>query len=277
MPPVLVDAGGLENALLNLVVNARDAMPHGGTVTLSTQVSTLEEDYPAVLAGDLKAGRYAHISVSDTGHGMSKETLERAFEPFFTTKPRGKGTGLGLAMVYGFAKQSGGGVQIYSEPGYGATISIYLPLAESSVQPLRASLQGLTPAKLSAEVLVVDDEPDVLEIAVVYLKGMGYTVYQANDGVSGLVILKQQKNIDLLVTDLIMPGGINGAELAQMAREWLPHIRIVYCSGFEAEGLEERNMPLVHGPLLNKPYQQEEFEAMVRSAMTTPEVDVEAA
>jgi PAS domain S-box-containing protein len=271
MPLVLVDAGGLENALLNLVVNARDAMPKGGTVTLSTQVSTLGEDYPAVLAGDLKAGRYALIEVSDIGHGMSKETLERVFEPFFTTKPRGKGTGLGLAMVYGFAKQSGGVVCIDSEPGRGTTVSVYLPLAEGGMPRAAAPGQNRSVGKLGGNVLVVDDEPDVLELAVIYLERMGYTVYQAHDGTSALQVLEQQRNIDLLVTDLIMPGGFNGAEIAQKARRWLPHIRVVYCSGFAAEVLEERDMPLVHGPLLNKPYRQEDFESIVSSAMTTEE------
>ena len=130
VPLVLVDAAGLESALLNLAVNARDAMPKGGTLTIATELITLEENYPPVKTGELKSGRYARVSVSDTGHGMSKETLGHVFEPFFTTKPRGKGTGLGLAMVYGFAKQSGGIVRIYSEPGYGTTVSLYLPLAE---------------------------------------------------------------------------------------------------------------------------------------------------
>ena len=130
VPLVLVDAAGLESALLNLAVNARDAMPKGGTLTITTELITLEENYPPVKTGELKSGRYARVSVSDTGHGMSKETLGHVFEPFFTTKPRGKGTGLGLAMVYGFAKQSGGIVRIYSEPDYGTTVSLYLPLAE---------------------------------------------------------------------------------------------------------------------------------------------------
>jgi PAS domain S-box-containing protein len=268
---VLVDPAGLENALLNLMVNARDAMPKGGTLTISTQISNLEENYPAVRAGELDAGRFAHISVSDQGHGMSKETLDRVFEPFFTTKPQGKGTGLGLAMVYGFAKQSHGVVRIYSEPGYGTTVSIYLPLAETGAQPIPVPIRGLPQAKSSGNVLVVDDEPDILEIAVAYLEEMGYTVHQANDGVRALEALKQQKNIDLLVSDLIMPGGMNGAELAQMARELAPDIKVIYCSGFAAGILEERNMPLVHGPLLNKPYQRKEFEAIIRSAMKSPE------
>jgi PAS domain S-box-containing protein len=277
IPLVLVDPSGLENALLNLVVNARDAMPKGGTLTVSTRLNHLEENYPPVQAGELKAGRYACISVSDTGHGMSKEILERVFEPFFTTKPRGKGTGLGLAMVYGFAKQSGGIVRIYSELGYGTTVSIYLPIAECGAQPLPAPIQDLPSAKMSGNVLVVDDELDVLEIAAVYLQEMGYTVFQASDGDGALEVLERQRNIDLMVTDIIMPGGMNGAELAQKARELLPHIRVIYSSGFAADVLEERSMTLVHGPLLNKPYQQEEFEAIVRSTMVGAERVIETA
>jgi PAS domain S-box-containing protein len=275
IPLVLVDPTGLENAVLNLVVNARDAMPKGGTLTISTQLCNLEENHSLVLAGDLKAGCFARISVSDTGHGMSKETQDRVFEPFFTTKPRGKGTGLGLSMVYGFAKQSGGVVRIYSELGYGTTVSIFLPLADSGEQPLLVPIRGLPQEKLSGNVLLVEDEPGVLEIGVLYLEEMGYTVYPANDGVCALEVLKLQRNIDLLVTDLIMPGGINGAELAQRAREVIPGIRVLYCSGFAADVLEERDMPLVHGHLLNKPYQQAEFEAMVRSTMADGQGDIE--
>src|SRR5471030_13004 len=158
IPPVLVDAAGLENVLLNLAVNARDAMPDGGSLVVSTQLSDLEESYPPVQAEEMKPGRYAHITVSDTGHGMSRETLEHVFEPFFTTKPRGKGTGLGLAMVYGFAKQSGGIVRIYSEPGYGTTVTLYLPLAEDASLPVAKVVKPSSSFIGNAKVLVVDDE-----------------------------------------------------------------------------------------------------------------------
>jgi PAS domain S-box-containing protein len=264
---VLMDAAGFESALLNLIVNARDAMPNGGSLTISTQLKALDEGYPLVLAGELKAGSYACVSVSDTGIGMSKETMERVFEPFFTTKPRGKGTGLGLAMVYGFAKQSGGAVGIYSEPGHGTTVALYLRLAGDAAAPVRAATQRPLRVKHSCKVLVVDDNKDLLEIAMAYLGEMGHTAYQAADGASALAIVDQHRDFDLLVTDVIMPGGMNGAELAQKVREVLPHIKIVYSSGFPADSLAERSMPLVDGYLLYKPYQLSEFGAAVRQAL----------
>jgi PAS domain S-box-containing protein len=267
VPLVLVDAAGLESALLNLAVNARDAMPKGGTLTIATELITLEEDYPPVMTGELKSGRYARVSVSDTGHGMSKETLGHVFEPFFTTKPRGKGTGLGLAMVYGFAKQSGGIVRIYSEPGYGTTVSLYLPLAGDIQYPAPPVTQSVSRRKLNGTVLVVDDEVDLLEIAKTYLEEMGYTTYQAEDAASALAVVEQHGDIDLIVTDIIMPGGMNGVELAQRVRQSLHQVKVIYCSGFPANALAERSMSLVDGPLLHKPYQRAEFDAFVRAAM----------
>jgi PAS domain S-box-containing protein len=270
MPPVFVDAAGLESALLNLAVNARDAMPKGGTLTITTNLTTLEEDYPPVLTGELKAGRYAYISISDTGHGMSQETLERVFEPFFTTKPRNKGTGLGLAMVYGFAKQSKGAARIYSEIDYGTTVTLYLPLAEETPEPVLARELGHTPAKVSGAVLVVDDEEDLVEIARAFLEEMGYTTYHARDGASALAVVEQHNDIDLIVTDILMPGGMNGVELTEKIRESLEQVKVIYCSGFPANALAERNMSLIDGPLLLKPYQRAEFTTAVRAVMDAP-------
>lgn len=274
VPPVFIDVAGLESALLNLVVNARDAMPKGGSLTITTRLSNLETSYPPVLTGELPSGRYACISVSDTGHGMSRETLERAFEPFFTTKPRGKGTGLGLAMVYGFVKQSDGTVRIYSEPGYGTTVSLYLPLAKNSSQPAPIPVTKDMLAKAGGTILVVDDEVDLLEIAVAYLVDMGYTALRATDGARALKIVAEQKKIDLMVTDIIMPGGINGVELAQRVRQLAPEIKIVYSSGFPADALAERSGTLVDGPLLHKPYHRTEFGAIIRHAMEGSGVDM---
>jgi CheY-like chemotaxis protein len=197
---------------------------------------------------------------------MSKETLEHVFEPFFTTKPQGKGTGLGLAMVYGFVKQSGGAVRIYSEVGYGTTVSLYLPLAEEVSQPVSAGIPSI-PTKLKGTVLVVDDEVDLLEIAKKYLEDMGYTAYDAEDGASALAVVEQHKDIDLVVTDILMPGGMNGVELAEKIRESLHKIKVIYCSGFPANALAERSMSLVDGPLLHKPYQRTEFGEAVRAVM----------
>jgi len=266
--PVFVDAAGLENALLNLVVNSRDAMPNGGTVTIATEVRTLDLTYPLVEIGELTASTaYACISVTDTGFGMSKQTLDRVFEPFFTTKSEGKGTGLGLAMVYGFVKQSGGAVRIYSEEGVGTTATIYLPLSdEIEVRPANVDA---APARTSrpTKVLVVDDEPDLVEITRIYLERMGFEVYEANDAETALDIARGHQDIDLMITDIIMPGGVNGVELAYSIRELLPHIKIIYSSGFPANAMASRGLPRVDGLMLRKPYHLGEFEAAIRIAM----------
>ena len=266
---ILIDTSSLESALVNLMVNARDAMPKGGTITISTKLCDLEDTYPSVQTGELKPGRHACVSVSDTGHGMSRETLERVFEPFFTTKPRGKGTGLGLAMVYGFVKQSHGSVRIYSELGYGTTVTLYLPLMEDATLPVTEVVKSRSLFNGSASVLVVDDELDLLDIATAYLAEMGCKSYTAVDGKDALQVIKREKDIDLMVTDIIMPGGMNGVELAHNVRQVNPKIKIIYCSGFPADALAEHGMPLVDGPLLRKPYQRGEFSALVRRVMTT--------
>jgi PAS domain S-box-containing protein len=267
VPPLFVDPEGLESALLNLVVNARDAMPKGGSILIDSKVQNLEESHPSVHAGDLKAGRYVCVSVTDTGSGMSRETLERAFEPFFSTKPRNKGTGLGLAMVYGFAKKSGGVVHAYSELGQGTTVSLYLPLLADLSQPLPAGAPKALTAKLGGTVLVVDDEVDLLDVALAYLAEMGFRSYDAIDGTSALKALSQHSEINLMVTDIVMPGGMSGVDLVQRARVLRPGLRIIYSSGFPAEALAEKNMQLMDGPLLHKPYQRAEFAAMIQCVM----------
>jgi len=269
VPPLFVDPAGLESALLNLVVNARDAMPKGGSIIIASHVQDLDDSHPAVHAGDLKAGRYVCVSVTDTGSGMSKETLERAFEPFFTTKPRNKGTGLGLAMVYGFVKQSGGTVRVYSELGHGTTVSFYLPLVSDLLHPVTADITKHYNAKSGATVLVVDDEEDLIEVALAYLADMGFTAFKAIDGASALEVLAQHKEIDLMVTDIVMPGGMNGVELVKKALALRPDLKIIYSSGFPAEALAEKSMPLVDGPLLHKPYQRTEFAEIVYRVMET--------
>ena len=267
VPPLFVDPAGLESALLNLVVNARDAMPKGGSIIIGSRVQILGDSHPAVHTGDLKAGRYVCVSVTDTGQGMSKETLERAFEPFFTTKPRNKGTGLGLAMVYGFVKKSGGAVRVYSELGIGTTVSLYLPLVANLSRPVAADSPKPLNGKSHGTVLVVDDEADLLEVALAYLAEMGFTAIEAKDGASALEVLAQRSDIDLMVTDIVMPGGINGVELVQRAHALHPDLKIIYSSGFPSEALAEKSMPLVDGPLLRKPYQRTEFAAIVHRVM----------
>ena len=267
LPPIFVDPAGLESALLNLVVNARDAMPKGGSIIVSSQLQNLGDSHPAIQAGDLKVGRYVCVSVTDTGEGMSPETLARACEPFFTTKPHNKGTGLGLAMVYGFVKHSGGIVRIYSQLGLGTTVSLYLPVVADPLHPVLADTKELFNTKLSGTVLVVDDELDILEIALAYLAEMGLTTHQAKDGPSALAMIVQHMEIDLMITDIVMPGKMNGAELVQRARVLIPDLKIIYSSGSPAEALAEKSVLLLEGPLLCKPYQRLEFAAIVHGVM----------
>ncbi len=267
LQPVLVDVNRLESAVLNLMVNARDAMPDGGSLSITTSRRTLQDSHPSVLAGELPAGTYARLSISDTGTGMTPETVARATEPFFSTKARGKGTGLGLAMVYGFVKQSGGAMRIYSEVGFGTNIALYFPF---SVQPLPAFLEPpLLPVVSSkgAKVLVVDDEEGLLEIASTYLVESGFHTIQARSGSEAIQLLIDQPDIVLLITDVILGGDINGVALVQKARQISPNIRCIYCSGFPAEALANDKISLHEGPLLNKPYQRDEFNAAVQMAM----------
>src|ERR1700733_965183 len=270
LPPLFVDPSGLESALLNLMLNARDAMPHGGSIIISSERKELLSSDPAIKTGDLKQGYYVCLSVRDTGQGMSRETLQRACEPFFTTKSRNTCPGLGLAMVYGFVKKSGGDVRISSEIGHGATVSLYLPI----VADLSHSVSTVTPQISTAEpagmVLVVDGGADLSEIATVYLEEMGLTTLRAKDGASALAAFTQSAPIDLMITDIVMPGGMNGAELVQKAHVLCPTLKVIYSSGFPAEALAEKSVPLIDGPLLRKPYHRTEFAATVRSVLAAP-------
>jgi PAS domain S-box-containing protein len=270
VPSVHVDAAGLQSALLNLAVNARDAMPKGGTLTFSTQLSELDNSFPSVQTGELKAGTYARISVSDTGYGMSRATLDRALEPFFTTKSRNKGTGLGLAMVYGFTRQSGGTVRLYSEEGFGTSVSLYLPLAAEQAPVVREVPAEQFYPQAGSTVLVVDDEVELLEIAHAYLTEMGYSALRADNAASALRTVAQYKKIDLLITDIVMPGGMNGVELAEKARQLNPLLRVVYSSGFPADALAERNGTRIDGLMLRKPYQRTEFTTIIQRALEGP-------
>lgn len=261
LPLVLIDISELESALLNLAVNARDAMPQGGNLIISTQLRELDDKNPSVQAKEIRRGVYAAVSITDTGHGIPPEILEHVYEPFFTTKERGKGTGMGLSMVYGFAKQSGGTVKIYSEVNHGTTVTIYLPLADAPfplpTQVINQSQKILTTYK----VLVVDDEPDLLEIASLYFKEMGHEVYQATDGKSALEIFNRTPEITILLTDIVMPGGMNGIKLAKKIRELKPDIIVIYVSGFPLGVLTENDSIKmeIDSHFLSKPYQHEEF------------------
>jgi PAS domain S-box-containing protein len=265
-PAVFADASGLENALLNLVVNARDAMMKGGTLTITSEVLNLDSDQHSGIERELRLGGYAYVTVSDTGQGMTKEIAEKVFEPFFTTKSQG--TGLGLAMVWGFIKQSGGTVQVVSEPGCGTTFSFFLRLAEEvvklhSVPILEAQSQDAA----GSTILVVDDEDGLLEIASSCLGELGYTILTAGDGTSAKRLIEERDDIALLLTDIIMPGEMTGVELAEYAIKVKPYIRIIYCSGFPTGALKERDITVAEGSLLRKPYQRSELISIVRKAL----------
>jgi CheY-like chemotaxis protein len=267
LPLVYVDQSGLESALLNIVVNARDAMPDGGSISISCKLVNIDESSAAEQTSDLKPGQYVCASLSDTGHGMSQETQKRAFEPFFSTKPRDKATGLGLAMVHGFANQSGGTARLYSEVDLGTTVSIYLPVADGQSRQEIVVVKEQPIQNLGATVLMVDDEPDLLDIGASYLTEMGCVALQAMDGASAIAIFKSGQKISLLLTDLIMPGGMTGVELAHHVCELSPATKIIYSSGFPANALAERNISLGDDVLLRKPYRRTEFEAIVRGVL----------
>ena len=268
VPEIMVDRAGLETVLLNLMLNSRDAMPAGGVLTVTTRVSAIHEDDPAVQTGEIRPGQFAWVMVSDTGHGMSRETLERVFEPFFTTKPRGRGTGLGLAMAYGFVKQSGGIMKIYSEPGYGTSVSFCLPIHDRQTVPEVVAPDRVEVApRLGRTVLIVDDEEDLLEIASVYVAAMGCTVLKAVDGLAALKLLESNPAVDLMITDIVMPGGLNGVALTERVRFLRPLMKIIYCSGFPADALADQSMPMTEGPLLRKPYQRAELQGLVRRVL----------
>ncbi|CAM3064706.1 hybrid sensor histidine kinase/response regulator [Pseudomonas floridensis] len=229
----MVDSHQLENSLLNLCINAKDAMPDGGQLVIQTANRSL--DTVTAAAHELPAGRYVELTVSDTGTGMDKDVMERAFDPFFTTKPIGMGTGLGLSMIYGFARQSGGGVNISSEVGRGARLSILLPIFEGLAEPPELDISAVQVPTQNAggeTVLVVDDEPAVRLLIAEVLEELGYVVLQADQGAAALIILQSKAAIDLLITDVGLPGGMNGRQVADAARAVRPDLKILFVTGY---------------------------------------------
>jgi PAS domain S-box-containing protein len=230
--PALVDASQLENALLNLCINARDAMPEGGRIVIETANRSL--DGAAARAYDIPEGEYLTLSVSDTGIGMPPEVIARVFEPFYTTKPIGQGTGLGLSMIYGFAKQSGGQVRIHSQVGVGTTVRLYLP-RYAGVVGSGTELAASVPAAFAQEgetLLVVDDEPTVRMLVADVLAELGYAVVEAGDGVAGLEVLRSGRRIDLVITDVGLPGGMNGRQMADAGRALRPDVKTLFITGY---------------------------------------------
>ncbi|HEY3636505.1 MAG TPA: response regulator [Rhizomicrobium sp.] len=260
-----VDTAHVENALLNLVINARDAMGISGKLTIELGNAFLDEYYCARNA-EVTPGQYVMLAVSDTGSGMSPDVMDRVFEPFFTTKPEGQGTGLGLSMVYGFVKQSGGHVKIYSEVGQGTTIRLYLPRAVQQ-EDVEAEIEPGAATGGSESILVVEDDEDVRETVVSMMSELGYNVLKAKDADNALAILESGVHIDLLFTDVIMPGKLRSPELARKARERIPGIRVLFTSGYTENAI-------VHGgrldegvDLLSKPYSREKLARKLRHAL----------
>jgi len=264
----LVDPNQLENALLNLCINARDAMPVGGTLVIETSNHWFDERTAA--EHDLSPGQYLSLSVSDTGTGMSSEVMARAFEPFFTTKPIGVGTGLGLSMLYGFARQSGGRVRIQSAVGQGTKVCVYLPRDLGGADKAEWSVDS-EPLQIgqSETVLVVDDEPTVRMLVTEVLKDMGYNVIEAKDGVEGLKVLQSSQHVDLLVTDIGLPGGIDGRQLGEAARGCRPDLRILFITGYAdipGGGYGDANADI---QILTKPFAMQELAVRVSTLMKT--------
>ena len=262
-----VDDGQVENAILNLAINARDAMAGHGKLTIEAGNALLDERYVRQHP-DIKAGQYVMLAVTDTGCGMPKDLVDRVFEPFFTTKPTGQGTGLGLSMVYGLIKQSGGHIQIYSEVGHGTTVRMYLPrvVAEEATQGMVSAPPGPAPGG-SETVLVVEDDEDVRATAVELLSELGYRVLRARDAASGWTIIESGVRIDLLFTDVVMPGPMHSRDLVRKAKERLPGMAVLFTSGYTENAI-------VHGgrldegvELLNKPYTRQDLARRVRQCL----------
>ncbi|WP_295192853.1 PAS domain-containing protein [uncultured Brevundimonas sp.] len=262
--PVLIDAHQLENAVLNLCINARDAMPNGGRLTIETGNRWI--DARTAKAQDLEPGQYVSICVSDTGTGMAPEVAARAFEPFFTTKPLGEGTGLGLSMIYGFVRQSGGQVRIYSEAGEGAMICLYLPRHFGAVDDadLIPEVEQAPRAQAGETVMVVDDEPTVRMLVAEILHELGYQCIEASDGAAGLKLLQSGARIDLLVTDVGLPGGMNGRQMADAARIDRPDLKVLFITGY-AENAVVGNGHLDPGMhVMTKPFAMEALGSRIR-------------
>jgi PAS domain S-box-containing protein len=269
LPPTRIDTGEFENALLNLAINSRDAMPKGGKLTIEIDREHLDMDY-AVRHADVTSGDYVMVSISDTGTGIPKNILDRVFEPFFTTKERGKGTGLGLSMVHGFIKQTGGHLNIYSEEGHGTTMRIYLPVVEESEGKRRNEPMNIgTPLSQGViTILMVDDNADVRQIGISMLEALGYRVLPADNAKQALELLGRHDDIDLLFTDVVMSGEMNGVELAVEAAKRWPHVKVALCSGFTDRAVANARGLSRDIVFVNKPYRAAELARKITQSLS---------
>ena len=267
---VEIDPGQFQQVILNLVANARDAMPSGGELTVEVSCG----DLPACVQlrhGDAKGGSYASVSVRDTGCGMDEAALGRIFEPFYTTKDVGKGTGLGLPMAYGFVQQSGGLIDVVSRPGMGSTFTLYFPLCPAGASPAeRAGPAGAAAPQGDETVLVVEDETAVATMMVESLREAGYTVLEAAQANEALEILRRPGvKVDVLISDVIMPG-CNGVDLAKEAREQVPALRVLFVSGYPGADLDKRGLAVAAATILTKPCAHEALLRKVREILDAP-------
>ncbi|MBI3709813.1 MAG: PAS domain S-box protein [Proteobacteria bacterium] len=265
--PAFVDPAQLESALVNLAINARDAMSGGGRLTIETANKQLDERYAGENV-DVVPGDYVMLAVSDTGTGMAPNVLARAFEPFFTTKPPGEGTGLGLSMVYGFARQSQGHIKIYSELEHGTTVRLYLPRAtDGAAHAAEAKPTSLPVAKSGERILVVEDNPDVRMVVATQLGELGYRVIEATNAEAALNILERGEGVDLLFSDVVMPGSMGGGDLARAARALRPGLKVLLTSGFAKASMQSGPRAEEFKNLLSKPYRKADLAAKLRATL----------
>jgi PAS domain S-box-containing protein len=265
--PALADASQTDEAILNLAINARDAMPNGGALTIETVNVRLDEDYASQQV-EVTAGNYVMLAISDTGTGMEREVLERAFEPFFSTKGVGKGSGLGLSMVYGFVKQTGGHVKIYSEVGFGTTVKIYLPRAEAKHHAdAKAESVEAAAAKGHEFILVVEDNDHMRAVTLKQMADLGYRTLEAENAKMALSILDEHPEIDLLFTDVIMPGGMTGCELAREVKKRRPDLKILLTSGYTQQAVANGCHDLKGLELLHKPFRKRDLAMKLRQTL----------
>lgn len=261
-----VDPNQLENAILNLAINARDAMPDGGRLTIEAENVTLDDDYANAQA-DVAPGQYVMLAVTDTGAGMPQEIVDQVFDPFFTTKEIGSGSGLGLSMVFGFVKQSGGHVTIYSEEGVGTTVKLYLPRSQGEDATIPSAEPSEIPRGRGETILVVEDDPNVRTLSVALLSDLGYDVLEAADGPSALLMLETSSHVNLLFTDVVLPGGMRGPELAAEIMRRQPGIAVLYTSGYTENAIIHRGRLEEGVELLSKPFRREDLARKVRAVI----------
>jgi two-component system NtrC family sensor kinase len=274
-----IDPNQLENAILNLAINARDAMPEGGKLTIETANTYLDEAYSAAQAGEVEPGQYVMLAITDSGTGMTKEVIERAFEPFFTTKPSGVGTGLGLSMVYGFIKQSGGHIKIYSELDEGTTIKLYLPRLtdETSIEPWNPpethSAPGPDAEPLKETILLVEDDEEVNRFATEVLREEGYDVISTHEGPSALRLLDANPQIRMLFTDVVLPGGMNGRQIADEAVRRRPELKVLFATGYTRNAIIHQGRLDADVELLTKPFTPDDLVKKVRQILDADSKD----